>query len=469
MKKRNRITGIILTALCLLAGGGISAEAAVLGDVSRDGVFNISDPQLALQLYAETVLTGSSEPEPDVFYAADIDCSGTVSAADAQILLRCCTERLTGNPVTWEELIPELHSLPLTREAAEDALFGEHYIRAARDVSRMTDAEKVSQLFLVSFGDDAAMQTEVSSESCPAGYILFAADFINETPVSIAEKLDALQAESRYGLLLGCDEEGGAIVRASGFPQYRDRAFPTPQALFASGGLQAVFDDAKEKALFLRGLSMNYNLAPVVDMPEDPASYIFDRTLGQDAETTAAYAAGVVKVMNEQNMLATLKHFPGYGDNLDTHSLVSRDLRTKEQFMTRDLLPFISGIEAGVPMIMVNHNIITCLDDEKPASLSAPVHQLLRDELHYSGLIVTDALTMGAVMQYTDDRTAAVQAILCGNDLIAIGRSADYPALRDEVLSAVQNGTISETTLNDAVRRVLACKYAYGIRKLPSA
>lgn len=113
--------------------------------------------------------------------------------------------------------------------------------------------------------------------------------------------------------------------------------------------------------------------------------------------------------------------------------------------------------------------ILTALCLLAGGGISAPVHQLLRDELHYSGLIVTDALTMGAVMQYTDGRTAAVQAILCGNDLIAIGKSANYPALRDEVLSAVQNGTISETVLNDAVRRVLACKYAYGIRKLPSA
>ena len=450
----------LLTALLVCAGSTLSAEAAMLGDVTADGIFDVADAQRTLQIYVSSELAGHQKPDDAELLAADIDCSGTVSAEDAQIMLSCYTARLAGNPVTWEELIPELQALPLSRVRAEDALFGESYIRAARTVSQMTTEEKVSQLFLVTYSDYNSLLSEVPSDRCAAGYVLFARDFEKETPASITQKMNTLQSKAKFGLMLGGDEEGGSVVRASCYKQFRSAAFPSPQTLFARGGLQAVFDDAEEKALFLQNLGLNYNLAPVVDMPQNPSSYIYGRTLGQDAETTAAYSAGTVRIMNAHRMISTLKHFPGYGDNLDTHSLVSRDTRTMEQFMERDLVPFISGIQEGVPMIMVNHNIITCLDSEKPASLSAPVHKLLRDELQFSGIIVTDALTMGAIKQYTSNGAAAVQAILCGNDLIA---TSDYKTQRAEVMKAVQNGTIPETMLNDAVRRVLACKYAYGI------
>ncbi|MCR4758755.1 MAG: beta-hexosaminidase [Oscillospiraceae bacterium] len=460
MKRKGKWMLSLLTALFVYAGSSLSAKAAVLGDVNADGTLDVADAQSALKIYVECELAGIRTPEKTELLAADIDCSGKVSVEDAQILLSCYTMRLAGNSVTWEELIPELRTLPLSRVSAEDALFGENYIRAAKTVSRMTTEEKVSQLFLVTYPDYTSLLSEVPSERCAAGYVLFARDFQNETPASLLQKMTTLKSKSKFGLMLGCDEEGGSVVRASCYKQFRETAFLSPKTLFARGGLQAVFDDAEEKALFLQNLGLNYNLAPVVDMPQNSSSYIYGRTLGQDAETTAAYSAGTVQVMNTHGMISTLKHFPGYGDNLDTHTLVSRDTRTKEQFMERDLVPFISGIEAGVPMIMVNHNIITCLDQEKPASLSEPVHRLLRDELEFSGIIATDALTMGAIKQYTTDGAAAVQAILCGNDLIL---TSDYKTQRAEVLKAVQNGTIPETMVNDAVRRILACKYTYGI------
>ena len=108
-----------------------------------------------------------------------------------------------------------------------------------------------------------------------------------------------------------------------------------------------------------------------------------------------------------------------YGDNVDTHTSVAHDARTLDTFMQSDLLPFIAGIHAGAPIVMVAHNIVECLDSDIPASLSPAVHRFLREELHFDGIIMTDSLDMGAITLYTGDRASAVQAVLSGNDLHA--------------------------------------------------
>lgn len=367
------------------------------------------------------------------------------------------TTTTTAKETTTEP--PIVTDPPLTPVDPNYELFGAYYERATQTLSTMTLDEKVGQLFLASYPGYQIALNQTNS-NCPAGYVLFAIDFQNHNPSSIRNNMDTIKANSKYGLLLGADEEGGGVVRISMYQQFRSYRFQSPQNLFKQGGLQAIFDEAAEKAELMKNIGLNYNLAPVVDMPRNSYSYIYGRTLGQDAQTTADFSAGVVRVWNEHQMMATLKHFPGYGDNVDTHTGVAVDYRDRATFDNEDLQPFISGIQAGVPMIMVNHNIITCMDGTKPASLSEEVHRVLREDLGYTGLIVTDALTMGAVKQYASNGEAAVQAILCGNDLIA---TTDFVNQKREVLNAVNDGRIPEEMVNNAVRRVLACKYYYGI------
>ncbi len=349
---------------------------------------------------------------------------------------------------------PSLSPVDLNHE-----IFGGYYDQATQILSEMTMEEKVSQMFLVSYPGYSTALNQASSVA-PGGYVLFAADFKNQTKNSIRKQLNTLKGKSKYGLFLGADEEGGGVVRVSMYSAFRSTRFLSPQKLFKQGGLQAIFDEAAEKAELLKDIGLNYNLAPVVDMPKNSNSYIYGRTLGQDAQTTAEFSAGVVNVMNSYGMMATLKHFPGYGDNLDTHSVTSVDTRSKETFENEDFLPFISGIQAGVPMIMVNHNIINCMDSTKPASLSPEVHRVLREELGFSGIIMTDGLTMGAIQKYASNGEAAVQAVLCGNDMIA---TTDYLNQKKQVLRAVNDGRIPEIMVNDAVRRILACKLYYGV------
>ena len=202
------------------------------------------------------------------------------------------------------------------------------------------------------------------------------------------------------------------------------------------------------------------NLTPVVDVPTDTSSYMYDRSYGRGAEKTSIYTEQLIKTMNNDDMVSVMKHFPGYGDNEDTHIGVAVDERPYEVFESSDFLPFISGINAGGPCILVSHNIVKSMDSDKPASLSKNVHDILRNELKFSGIIMTDDLSMDAVKEYAEGGEAAVYAILAGNDIIV---SSDFIQQRDEVLSAVKQGKISEEIINKAVKRILAWKYMYKI------
>ena len=189
--------------------------------------------------------------------------------------------------------------------------------------------------------------------------------------------------------------------------------------------------------------------------PPNRTLWSLRRLASHDPEETAAYIEAVVRGMNEHGMIGSLKHFPGYGDNVDTHTSIARDDRDMETFMTRDLAPFRAGIAAGAPVVMVAHNIVSCMDAEIPASLSPAVHKLLREEMGFEGLIITDSLDMNAITLYTGDRASAVQAVLSGNDLLCCSSyDKQYPA----VLDAVRDGTIPEEMIDNAVRKILSLK-----------
>ena len=161
-------------------------------------------------------------------------------------------------------------------------------------------------------------------------------------------------------------------------------------------------------------------------------------------------------------MISTMKHFPGYGNNIDTHTGVAIDKRPYETFEKSDFLPFQAGIKANAPTILVSHNVVEAMDNQYPASLSEKVHKILREDLGFTGIIMTDDLAMDAVKTYVDNGQAAVQAVLAGNDVII---SSDFAKQKLEIVNAVKEGKISEDIINTAAKRILACKYAYQIKK----
>ena len=337
-------------------------------------------------------------------------------------------------------------------------LFGKYYVQAEELLNKMTLEEKVGQMFLVRYPESGVINQ--IKKYHPGGYILFGRDFENETKQSITKELKDCQNASKIKMILGVDEEGGTVVRVSAYKAFRNSKFKSPQALWQEGQLPKILEDSKEKSKLLKSLGLNMNLAPVADVPTKSSSFIYARSYGRGAEKTAIYVSELIKTMNSDEILSSMKHFPGYGDNVDTHTGIAIDNRKYSTFESSDFLPFESGIEAGAPTILVSHNIVKCMDKNFPASLSEKVHDILRDDLNFTGIILTDDLAMDAVKSYVENGEAAVQAVLAGNDMMI---SSDFVTQRNEVLKAVKDGEISETIINTAVKRILACKLAYDI------
>lgn len=359
-----------------------------------------------------------------------------------------------------DEVVPDVIDGDIAEEVVEQGIFGDFYAAAEKKLAEMSSAEKVGQLFLVRFAEESIEGDLASGE--PAGYILFTKDFRYETPASIRQKLQSYQELSKTGLIFGVDEEGGLVVRVSRYSAFRAKAFASPAELWNAGGAVTVAADAAEKSQLLRSLGINMNLAPVADVSVNPADFIYERALGRNATETAEYVATVVTQMKADGMISVMKHFPGYGNNADTHTGVAVDERGYETFLAEDFLPFQAGIAAGGPSVLVSHNVIMAVDAEYPASLSKKVHDILREDLDFSGVIMTDDLAMDAVRGYVTDGRAAVLAVLAGNDLIITSSYAEH---KQEVLAAAESGEIPEEVINSAARRVLALKMAYRVAK----
>ncbi|MDF2804976.1 MAG: beta-hexosaminidase [Anaerocolumna sp.] len=330
--------------------------------------------------------------------------------------------------------------------------------RAKELLQDMSLEEKVGQLFFVRLRKAQAIE-DINTYHL-GGYILFGDDFKEETKTSIKDLTASYQAAATIPMLIGVDEEGGNVNRLSKYPAFRAVPFHSPKDLYTEGGLDLIKSDTLEKVTLLLSLGINVNLAPVCDVSTDPSDFIYHRSFGMDAASTSEYIKAVVEVMEEQNLGSTLKHFPGYGNNVDTHTGIAIDERDYDIFVSSDFLPFDAGIKAGAGSILVSHNIVTSMDKDYPASLSKVVHKILRNELGFEGVVMTDDLSMDAIKQYTGDSDAAVLAIEAGNDLlIATNFMEQIPA----VIDAVKDNTISMERIDESVLRVLRWKLSLGI------
>ena len=325
-------------------------------------------------------------------------------------------------------------------------------------LSTMTVEEKVGQMFFVRCPDTGAV--EAVSQYKLGGYILFGRDFKDKTAEQVRNDISSYQSASGVPLLIGTDEEGGTVVRASSNPNLFSHRGLSPQALFAEGGMDSIIQDARQKTVTLLGLGVNVNLAPVADVSTDPNDFIYDRSFGQDAQATAEYVSNVVKTMDAEGIGSVLKHFPGYGNNVDTHTGVAIDERPYETFQTSDYLPFTAGIQAGADAVLVSHNVMSCVDNQLPASLSPAVHNELHSTLGFQGVTMTDDLAMDAVAAYAGDQSPAVMAVKAGNDMII---TTDFQTQIPEVVQAVKSGEIDEAQIDQSVTRILQWKYDLGL------
>lgn len=325
-------------------------------------------------------------------------------------------------------------------------------------MNSMNLAEKIAQLFIVRCPQKDAAQ--IAGLYQFGGYILFGRDFQNRTKDQVIAEIESYQNAVKIPMLIGVDEEGGSVNRVSTQKEFREKPFSSPRALYKQGGLSLIEKDTEEKSDLLLSLGINLNFAPVCDVSLNASDYMYDRSFGISAADTAQYVHTVVSAMNRKGLGCVLKHFPGYGNNADTHTGIAIDERSLESFRNNDFLPFQAGIKAGAPVVLVSHNMIRAVDGSRPASLSQAVHELLRTELAFDGLIITDDLQMDAIRQYTAGEEAAVMAVTAGNDLICC---TDYETQFNAVLQAVQSGKISEQRIDESVLRILTYKLQRGM------
>lgn len=325
-------------------------------------------------------------------------------------------------------------------------------------ISDMSLEQRVGQLFLARCNVETAIQD--IRQYHLGGLVLFGEDFENQSMESMRQTIAAYQAAAEKPLLIAVDEEGGDVTRVSRFSAFREKRFSSLRTRYDLGGLEAVLTEEEEKCRLLSDLGINVNLGPVCDITTDPAAFMYTRSLGQDAQTTAEVTAAIVNLMRDFRVGSVLKHFPGYGNNADTHTGIAVDSRPLSDFESQDFLPFSAGIQAGCGGILVGHILVEALDPELPASLSPAVHRYLREELGFSGVIMTDDLVMQAITDQFGAGEAAVMAVLAGNDLLC---STEYAVQYEAVLQAVLNGRIDIDVLNSAVRNVLEWKISLGL------
>ena len=337
-------------------------------------------------------------------------------------------------------------------------LFGKYYDEANKKMKNMSLEEKVGQLFLVRY--DSNLASNWIKKYYPGGYIMFAKDFNNQTKESIKKEIDDLQSISKVPLVIAVDEEGGYVTRVSRYPSFRESKFLAPRSYYESGGEKLLEQTEKEKAKLLLSIGVNLNLAPVADVSIDSNDFINIRTFNRNAKETAVLIGKMVNYANEEGISSSLKHFPGYGNNVDTHTGIAIDERSYENFVENDYLPFEEGIKNKVPTVLVSHNIIKCMDSEYPATLSKKVISELREKLNFTGVVITDDLSMSAVNSYVENGSAAVLAVNAGEDLII---TSDFVKMYNSVYEAVKNKEIDMKTIDKAVRRNIAWKIAYGM------
>ena len=430
---RNQVI-VYITAVILLAGMVAGANI---------GVQSLLD---MLRTY-QAANANASEPVIDIKEAEDIVEEVIVNAAPPE-------EEIATEPEVEveEEPVVELSVLDMIVENC---------------IAELTLEEKIAALFIVTpelltGADNVTRAGDTTREKLLAypigGLVYFSSNFSSASQVR--EMLENTRNMSKYPLFLAIDEEGGRVARLAS-KNLADNVGPMWNI-----GETLDPQNAKEAgvkiATYLRGFGFNVNFAPVADVIIDPEnSPIGDRSFGTDAMMAAEMVKAFVQGAKEAEVHSTLKHFPGIGGTVtDTHVSMAITERSLEEMRGFEFLPFIAGIEAGVDLIMMSHvSSPNVTDDNTPASLSKKmITEILRGELGYDGIVITDAMNMGAITEYYTAADASVRALQAGADMILMPESFEEAYIG--ITEAVQSGKITEERINESLRRIYRVKYA---------
>ena len=333
----------------------------------------------------------------------------------------------------------------------------------------MSTKKKVSQLFLLTpealtgtgtpvtdFGEEM----ESMLEKYPVGGLIFFSDNLKnpEQTKKLLSDLDACAGETQHMPLFLCvDEEGGRVARISGNSSF---GLENPGPMESVRTFQDAYDTGRYIGSYLKDLGFNMDLAPVVDvMTVSTRTDLSDRSFGTDPKRVTMMAANVARGLHGSGIFCTYKHFPGNGSTeADTHEGIAYTDDDLQTLRKRELIPYVPANAIGVDAVMISHvSVPAVTGDDTPASLSKRiVTGILRKEMGYRGLVMTDSLSMGAITQNFTTEEYAVQAVRAGADLLLM--PDDFPAARQAVLDAVERGEISMERLDASVKRIIKKK-----------
>ena len=348
---------------------------------------------------------------------------------------------------------------------------------ASIDVSKMTLREKVGQMFIVrpealdtsihwnEYAELPDYKLQKVNETMLAinkdypigGMILYAHNIVDES------QLEAFIAEIRKlngSPVLAIDEEGGRVARIANNENFDVPKYESMAAIAKSGDPNEAYKAAFTIGSYIKEYGFNIDYAPVADVNTNPENIVIGaRAFSDDPETAAEFVVSYLNGLDSAGIIGTLKHFPGHGDvKADTHSGYAETNKTWEEMLTCEMIPFKAGIKAGAQMIMTAHIAAPKVTgDELPATLSPVILQdKLRGELGFNGVIVTDAMDMGAITTQFGNAEAAIKSIQAGVDVVLCSR--EFTQVFDAVVKAVERGEIKETRIDESVKRILALK-----------
>ena len=325
-------------------------------------------------------------------------------------------------------------------------------------ISEMTIEEKIAQMMIVYYTGDSVDDTLLSviRSVKPGGFIL-TADNIT-TYEKTKSFVQSLQENSEIPMIISIDQEGGLVQRLSCLTDVTPTNIPNMLSVGNFNDTQFSYNIGKVMAEELRTIGVNLTFAPVVDvLPQNGESFIGTRSFGSNVEIVSSMSTAIAKGLEENGIIATYKHFPGHGDTTtDSHTSLPVVCKTKDELFSNELIPFENAIKNNAKIIMIGHIALPeIIGDSTPASLSKEiVTDLLKTEMGFNGLVVTDALNMGALTNEYSYEEIYVKSIEAGVDLLLM------PNGSKKAIEIIKQN-VSEERIDQSVRKILNFKYTY--------
>lgn len=350
-----------------------------------------------------------------------------------------------------------------TTETTEDAVSE----LVDKTMAEMSLHDKVCQMMFVTpeglTGTDDVMvagdATKQALQAYPVGGIIYFANNFDNVDQT-RDMISNTQSYSKIGLFIATDEEGGRVNRIM---DTLGTTYIGPMYDYKDDGPDAAFENAKTIASDMSALGFNLDFAPVADVLSNPDNTVIgDRAYSDDYAQAAELVGSAVKGFQDGGVICTLKHFPGHGDTAeDSHYSSAYVNRTKAQIMADEMQPFRTGIDAGAELVMVGHLIVPDID-ELPSTLSYKIAtEMLRGDLEFDGVAITDSMEMESIADNYGVADSAVMAVQAGMDMLL--QPADLAAAVNAIVTAVQNGDITEPRIDESVRRILTLKAERGL------